>query len=515
MSATSEEDIAEHVLATAPERLHTVIDRACLETPDRPAVSDDRVSWTYGQLDAVVTDMSLALRDQGLRPGDRLMIIGENCNEVAALIFAASRSSAWAIVVNPRMSSREIAQIRSHSCARLAVFAARSSKEAAMHAEEAEARFCSTGPFAGLSLAAVDETVAAEPVFEDGAKQVAVLIYTSGTTGTPKGVMLSHQNLLYSAGVTSAVRGITAVDRIYGVLPVSHIVGISLLVMTFQNGASIRLSSKFDPAALIAAVSDEGVTMLSGVPATYQRVLEYMASIRLQHLDAGKLRFTGVSGAPLDINLKRRVEAVFGLPLLNGFGITECSPGISGVRIGAPRDDVSVGKLLPGIEARIVATKTDDGGDTGELHVRGPNVMLGYYKSPEQTSAVVDQDGWFNTGDLARFAEDALFVVGRTKEMIIRSGFNVYPAEVEAVLSSHPDVVQCAVVGRRTEDNEDVVAFVQFLAGSTLGIEQLAEHARSRLTAYKRPTEIIAMASLPATSTGKILKHKLAETLRA
>jgi acyl-CoA synthetase (AMP-forming)/AMP-acid ligase II len=227
------------------------------------------------------------------------------------------------------------------------------------------------------------------------------------------------------------------------------------------------------------------------------------------------LRLIAVAGAPLDLDLKLRVEREFGLPLSNGYGITECSPGISGVRFDKPRGDQAVGTLLPGVEARV---RTLDGipaakGEIGELHVRGRNVMRGYYRAPQLTAKAIDSEGWFNTGDLARFDGDCLYIVGRTKEMIIRSGFNVYPAEVEAVLNSHPDVVQSAVVGRSVDGNEEVVAFVQLLQGSPMKADDLMAFINPQLTSYKRPSEIIMLDALPATSTGKILKHKLTESL--
>jgi acyl-CoA synthetase (AMP-forming)/AMP-acid ligase II len=150
-------------------------------------------------------------------------------------------------------------------------------------------------------------------------------------------------------------------------------------------------------------------------------------------------------------------------------------------------------------------------GEVGELHVRGPNVMRGYYRAPEATAAVIDADGWFNTGDLARLEDDILYIVGRTKELIIRSGFNVYPPEVEAALNEHPEVVQSAVIGRSVPGNEEVVAFVELLPGSTVSPADLMAHAARQLTPYKRPSEIIVLDALPAGSTGKILKHHLAE----
>jgi acyl-CoA synthetase (AMP-forming)/AMP-acid ligase II len=173
--------------------------------------------------------------------------------------------------------------------------------------------------------------------------------------------------------------------------------------------------------------------------------------------------------------------------------------------------------VLPGVEARI---RTIDGipvgnGEVGELHVRGRNVMRGYYRAPDLTTKAIDPEGWFNTGDLARFDGDCLYIVGRTKEMIIRSGFNVYPAEVEAVLNSHKDVVQSAVVGRTVDGNEEVIAFVQLMQGSRTKPSDLMAFVSPQLTSYKRPSEIIVLDALPATSTGKILKHKLAESLQS
>jgi acyl-CoA synthetase (AMP-forming)/AMP-acid ligase II len=277
-----------------------------------------------------------------------------------------------------------------------------------------------------------------------------------------------------------------------------------------------RLVAKGNPAALAKALAEEGVTLLNGVPATYQRLLEYKQMAGLPKLERGALRLMSVAGAPLDLELKNRVEKELGLPLGNAFGITECSPGISGVRAGTLRDDNSVGTIVPGIEARIVARdgKVLTNGEIGELHVRGPNVMRGYYRAPDLTAKAIDPEGWFNTGDLARFEGEAMFIVGRTKEMIIRSGFNVYPAEIEAVISTHPAVVQTAVVGRPVEGNEEVVAFVQLLKGSDVTTQDLLAHINPQLTSYKRPSEIILMDALPATSTGKLLKHKLAESLR-
>ena len=516
ISEQAERKVAASILESLPNRIHQVFHHHVVATPDSVALIEDGETLTYRQFDRAVTGTTNALRERGIRAGDRVLIVSENCMSLACLLFAASRLDAWAIVANPRLSPRELDQIREHSGARRVFFTADVSEEAAAHASRLGASITDVGPLYGIGVSAINEDAIAEPVEADGAKQVAVLIYTSGTTGTPKGVMLTHRNLLFSAKTTALHRDMTAADNQYCVLPISHIVGISLLIMTLMVGARVRLVAKYSPAALVKAMAEEGITLLNGVPATYQRLLEYKATAGLPRLDRGALRLIAVAGAPLDLELKARVEKELGLPLSNGFGITECSPGISGVRSDAPRDDNAVGRLLPGLEARIVRRDGSivTNGDIGELHVRGPNVMRGYYRAADLTAKAIDKQGWFNTGDLARFEEDVLFIVGRTKEMIIRSGFNVYPAEIEAIISTHPAVVQCAVVGRRVEGNEEVVAFVQLLKGSHATAADVMAHIAPQLTSYKRPSEIILMDTLPATSTGKLLKHKLTESLR-
>jgi long-chain acyl-CoA synthetase len=500
-----------------PSRMHEVVKRHLVGSGEHIALIDDDTTMTYRQLDESVDRIAASLKELSVRPGDRVMIVSENSIALACLLLAASRMDAWAIVVNPRLSPRELDQIREHSGARRMFLTGRVSKEAAAHAARCGASIANVGPLRDIGVTELSIDTAPEPVEADPARQVAVLIYTSGTTGTPKGVMLTHHNLLITAKTTANIRRMTTDDRQYIVLPISHIVGISLLIMTLMTGATARLASRYDPAALVRAMADERITILNGVPATYQRLLEYKANAGILKLDPGGLRLISVAGAPLDVDLKSRVERELGLPLLNGYGITECSPGLAAVRLDSPRSDHGVGPFLPGVEARFVGLGGRDvtEEEVGELHVRGRNVMRGYYRAADLTAKAIDADGWFNTGDLACFRDGCLFIVGRTKEMIIRSGFNVYPAEIEAVLSSHADVVQCAVVGRAVDGNEEVVAFVQLLQGSLTGPAELMAHAAAQLTSYKRPSEILVIDALPATSTGKILKHKLFESLNA
>jgi len=214
------------------------------------------------------------------------------------------------------------------------------------------------------------------------------------------------------------------------------------------------------------------------------------------------LRFCYAGGSPLDPALKREVERVFALPLHNGYGLTESGPTVSQTRLDAPRGDSSVGHPIPGVEVRIMEA-------TGELWVRGPNVMAGYYRDPAQTGATLHPGGWLATGDVATRGEDgALFIAGRLKELIIRSGFNVYPLEVETALNSHPAVLQSAVVGRPLGGGEEeVVAFVE--KAGEVDAAALQDWLRARLAPYKRPSRIVFMDALPAAPSGKILKSRL------
>lgn len=516
--APSPVEEAEELLRGIPERLHHTFRPWAQSAPNQPALVGEGTVWTYGELPGIVDGAAAELRRHGVRPGDRVMVVSENSLALSALVLAVSALDAWSVVVNPRLSEREIDQIRDHCSARLLYYTVKISDLAAAHAHRHGAREVAMGPLGTLAVSPLNEAAEPEAVEADGARQVAALLYTSGTTGNPKGVMLTHRNILFNASISRALRKPTPEDVIYGVLPMSHIVGFSIILAgTLLGGSAAHIVPKYDPAAFVEAVRDSGVSLMFGVPTTYQRLLEHKAMKGLNTLPRGRLRGLYVAGAPLDPTLKRMIEHEYGLPLLNAYGITECAPGISGVRAEEPRADTSVGTILPGIEVRLVTRSGTiaANGDVGELHVRGPNVMKGYYRAPEATAGAIGPEGWFNTGDLARFEGEALHIVGRTKELIIRSGFNVYPAEVEAVLNSHPAVVQSAVIGRTGDANEEVVAYVQLLPGAQANVNDLMAHATRNLTAYKRPSEIVIMPALPASSTGKILKHRLAAAAQA
>ncbi|MCW8862495.1 MAG: AMP-binding protein [Rhodospirillales bacterium] len=502
-------------LATLPPRLDGIIRRHAAERPEALSVRDGELLLTYRELDIAVDAAADWLRALGIRPGDRVMLINENSAALIALLFAISRIDAWAVLVNARIANNEIDSIRDHCRPRRVIFTTASSDDAVAHAERHSATPHDL-PVVGAVAVSPPLGTEPEPVFESNAEQVAVMIYTTGTTGAPKGVMITHRNLLYTSAFTGAARGMCADDRVYAVLPIAHVFGLTSTVLAaLSAGASVEVSARFDTDHVIAALARD-ITVFQGVPAMYAALLE-SARNSGKAIKTPFLRFLSVGGAPMDLDLKQRVEAALGIPLSNGYGMTESSPTISINPADRPRTDDSVGIPLEGLELRMVDRDGNDrpAGEVGELWVRGPNIMKGYYRAPEETAKVLSPDGWLNTGDLARLGDDgALYIVGRSKELIIRSGFNVYPPEVEAVLNTHPDVVHSAVVGRTVPGNEEVFAFVQPAAGSTLTEDGMKAFMHDAVAPYKRPSRIIVMDALPAAPTGKILKHKLAERVR-
>jgi acyl-CoA synthetase (AMP-forming)/AMP-acid ligase II len=497
------------LLASLPGRIDAIPRRVAAQTPHAPALHEAGRTLTYAGLVARIDEYAALLAARGVRPGDRVLLVSENCAAQVALIFAASTLGAWIVNVNARLSPPELDGIRAHCGARLAVYTAAVSPEAARHAER------DGGDSHGeLMIGPVNDACVPEP---PGPEPVAALIYTTGTTGQPKGVMLSHRNLLYVASVSSRLRGLTPQDRAWGMLPVSHVYGLtSVMLGTLCAGACLHLAPRFTPEAMLSAICGEGpdnprLSIVQGVPAMYARLLE-LAGDQPAPLPSA-LRFAYAGGSPLDPALKERIERLLGLPLHNGYGLTEAAPTVSQTRLDAPRADTSVGQAIPGVELRIVDKAGQDSpdGEAGALWVRGPNVMQGYYREPGLTAAALRPGGWLDTGDMARREPDgALFIVGRTKELIIRAGFNVFPLEVETVLNAHPAVTQSAVVGRvLPAGDEAVVAFVQPDPKQAVTEDELKAWAGARLAPYKRPSEIILMPALPAAPSGKVLKHVL------
>jgi malonyl-CoA/methylmalonyl-CoA synthetase len=494
-------------------RIHTLFDATLAREPGRVFIHLADADWTFGQLGALIDIAQAELRALGVGTGDRVLIVAENCPQHVALILACSRVGAWSCGVNARMAPGEADAFHAKADAKVCYFTAAASSAANAHADRMNA--CDSA-VAGLRRTATRIDALREP--EPLASRVAAIIFTSGTTGVPKGVMMTHEGVTHFGRVSAASRNLGPGDRSYAYLPMTHIFGLgTVLVSSLYAGASLVMRSRFDPVDVLNALEHHGVSQLQGPPTFFSRLLAHMEQHGIALPPAPRLRYLYTGAGPLDLTLKRRVEAAFGLPLHHGYGLSEYAGSICVTRLDERRDDSAAGHLLEGAEYRVVdpASGLDvPDGQRGELWLRGRGLMPGYFRDEEATRAVMREGGWYASGDIGERAPDgALFVVDRLKEMIIRSGFNVYPGEVESVLNSFPAVQRSAVVGRPEGDgNEEVLGFIELRAGATLDVAALQAHLREHLAPYKRPAHVRTVPELPTTASGKVIKRELLRT---
>jgi acyl-CoA synthetase (AMP-forming)/AMP-acid ligase II len=500
------------------QRAYEPILRWAREAPARVAFTDSaRRALTYGEFASAIDAAAELLIARGIRAGDRVLIVGENSLGGVVLMFAAQRIDAWPAMVNARVSAREIAAMGDAAAARVKVFVVEDSPAAATHAAEASAESADLPGCGRIAFGPVDPAAEAEPVHADGARQVGLLLFTSGTTGKPKAVMLSHRALLNIGRSGCESRGVNAGDCLYGLSPLSHVMGAAFFVMvSITAGAATRLVPRLDLPDLVAALCEKRITFLMAVPTLYVRLLDYAAQ---QAVDLSKhgLKNLIAGGAPLDPALKQRIEDLFGMPVANGLAMTECCPVLR-TPAGVYCSPESVGVPQGGVEVRLTVNGKDvPPGKIGELWVRGPSLMLGYYRDADANARAFKPGGWFATGDLLRRLDNGEYsLVGRQKELIIHSGFNVYPGEVEFAISAHPAIAQCAVVGHVVGGgNEEVVAFIQLQPGQTLSTDDLRAYLARQIAPYKIPGRVVMLDNLPIGPTGKIFKSKLAEMAAA
>jgi acyl-CoA synthetase (AMP-forming)/AMP-acid ligase II len=495
-----------------PTRIHELFDARAAQSPDQPFLFLAERVMSLKDLAGMVDRLEAELQGLGVQAGDRVLAAAENCPEHVALILACSRVGAWACGVNARMSPGELAAFVHKADPRVLYFTAAVSESAAGHAHTAQAR---AGVLPGLWHSA--PRTQSEPQTGVLAQSVAAVIFTSGTTGQPKGVLVSHAGLLQFAKASSASRALTPQDRSYAYLPMTHIFGLGTVLMaSLHAGAGLVMRSRFDPADVFDALAHHGVTQLQGPPTLFQRLLGWLDEQGIDHPIAPALRYVYTGAAPMTLPLKQAVEQRFGLPLHHGYGLSEYAGALCVARMNEHRPDTAAGHLVEGAELRIVDAQGQDvaPGETGEIWMRGTGLMPGYFRDLEATAEVMRPGGWYASGDLGRLGPDgALFVVGRLKDMIIRSGFNVYPVEVESVLSTCPGVARVAVAGHTLPDgNEEIIAFVEPQAGVLIDTPRLLAHAAHQLAPYKRPSHVVVVDTLPMTLSGKVLKRELLAT---
>ncbi|MCZ0985931.1 class I adenylate-forming enzyme family protein [Streptomyces diastatochromogenes] len=475
--------------ASLPDR------RAALD-PDGPAVSDGLQALTNAQLLNRVRAAAHHLRDLGIGPGDVVALKLTNRVEFVLLLFAAWRLGATVTPVNPSMTDGEVARQLVDSGARLLVV------------EDG------TEAVAGLVTLAVGGLREQAPGWDEAPQPdpsaLALLIYTSGTTGVPKGVMLDHANIDAMVEMGRLALELGPSDRCLLILPLFHVNGIIVSVLTpLLVGASVVIAGRFDPRTFFDLVERERPTFFSAVPTIYGMLAALPDSVQP---DTSSLRFGVCGAAPASADLLARFEARYGFPLVEGYGLSEGTCGSTINPVSGPRRAGTVGLPFPGQEIRIVdaaGAEVAQGLD-GEVIVRGANVMRGYLGRPEETARTVI-DGWLHTGDIGHLDEGGyLTLVGRSKDMIIRGGENIYPKEIEDVLTGDRSVLEAAVIGVPDEKwGEVVVAYVQPRPGVTVDPAALQKLCARHLTGYKRPTSYIVVEAIPKNAVGKIDKVAL------
>jgi long-chain acyl-CoA synthetase len=356
------------------------------------------------------------------------------------------------------------------------------------------------------------EAVPASPgtVDRDGS-DTAVILYTSGTTGKPKGAELTHANLDSNAQVSLELFGITSEDIILGALPLFHAFGQTCTLNTaVASGATLVPVPRFDPERVLATIERDRVTVFAGVPTMFAALLHHPAR---EQFDTSSLRLCISGGAAMPVEILRGFEATFGSIILEGYGLSETSPLASFSHSDRERKVGSIGTPVEGVEMKVVDGSHNEvpQGESGEIAIRGNNVMKGYWQRPEATAEAIDEDGWFYSGDIGRVDDDGyFFIVDRKKELIIRGGYNVYPREIEEVLYEHPAVQEAAVIGVPDEQmGEEVGAAVVLKEGEDLSEDDLRGFLKEQLAAYKYPRRIWFTDELPKGPTGKILKREI------
>jgi len=486
----------------------TVVGPDAGHDPEHVAVRLDDVALNYAALDGASAHLAGLLAQHGIVRGDRVGIMLPNLPHFPVCYYGALRRGAIVVPMNVLLKRREVAYYLSDSGAKLLFAWEGFAEEAQAGAEEAGAE-CIVVTMAGfveLVGAASPEPAVADVADED----TAVLLYTSGTTGQPKGAELTHANLTSNATGSRNLFGKGPESVCLGALPLFHSFGQTCgMNATLGGGGTLTLVPRFDPAKALEVIQRDRVNVFQGVPTMYGAMLHLPDRDRY---DVSSLELCASGGSAMPVELLRAFEQAFGCMILEGYGLSESSPVASFNHRDRPRKPGSIGTPIAGVEMKIV---DDDGaevptGEVGEIVIKGPNVMRGYWQRPEATAETI-VDGWLHTGDMGRVDEDGyFFIVDRKKELIIRGGYNVYPREVEEVLYEHPAVREAAVLGiPHDEYGEEVGAAVSLCDGARATPDELREYVRERVAAYKYPRSVWIVDELPKGPTGKILKREI------
>ena len=484
--------------------------------PDAEAVVFENTRLTYREFDKRTNRLANALEKLGCANGERVAILAENSHKYLEIYVGAAKAGVVTTPLNFRLAEDELAHILNESEASLVLVG--DGYEATALSLPSKARTVRTwiGLDSNFGGRCYEDLLAdssdAEPLIAVGENELAVLMYTGGTTGTPKGVMLSHRNILAAMHCLCEQNQLTALDITCMVLPLFH-VSFWPALCCLMVGGKVVVVQRPEIQSILSAIQQERCTHINTVPTIYGWLI---ASPDLEQFDLSSIRLMSYAGSPMPEAVLRKCLAKFGSILAQGYGLTEAAPAVSELM---PEDHVmvgprakllkSVGRSLPGIEVRVVDEHgaSLEPGQTGEVAVRGANVLMGYWKNPELTAEKL-RDGWFHTGDIGYLDEEGyIYLVDRKADMIITGGENVYPKETENVLYGHPAVQECAVTSAPDENwGERVQAAVVLKLGATATEKELIEFCKSKLAGYKCPKRIEFWEQLPRTTVGKILR---------
>lgn len=487
---------------------------------DKTFIICDGETVSYREMNEQACRVAGNLAARGVARGDKIVLLMGNCVEFVAVFLGAGRIGAVVVPVNPMLKPAELAHIVNNSDAETLItipeFGPLMQQAASLFPRVSRyfvlgEALDGTESFAEL-LRPVERTerIVATP------NDDAALIYTSGTTGTPKGVVLSHRNYVSNARMLVHVINMAPEDRFLLVLPLFHVnAQVVSILAPMMASADVVIMKKFNPFAILPAIETHRTTIMSAVPTIYSVMCRMM---RAEPRDLSSMRLFASGAAPLPEKTYLETQEVLKKPLVMGYGLSEATCASAAADDRDPIKWNSVGPPLRYTSVRIVDESGRDVavGDEGEILIAGPTVMKGYYKDPESTRQVL-HDGWLKTGDLGRIDEDGyLYIVGRLKDMIIRGGQNVYPAEVENTLSTFPGVEECAVVGVDDEQwGQEVLAAVKMADGHSADSTDVIDYCRKRIAAYKCPRIVRFVDELPKTATGKIKKAEIVSAFAA
>jgi long-chain acyl-CoA synthetase len=479
------------------------------EHGDRIALKLDDLELSYSVVEEASARAAGLLAARGVEAGDRVGLMLPNLPYFPFVFFGALRLGAVTVPMNPLLKGREVGFQMVDAGAKL-MFGWHQMGDAASEGSEAAGAECirvEPGEFEKL-------LGGADPVYEvtdpaDG--DTAIILYTSGTTGTPKGAQLTHGNLRSATQIAVDLVDAQPDGVTFGALPLFHVFGLtSGLTSSTRVGAELTLMPRFDVGKALEMIQRDRVTTFLGVPTMYAAMLHHPDA---SSFDTSSLELCVSGGAAMPVEVLNEFERAFDCTILEGYGLSETCAIASFNRPDIQRKPGSIGLPVDGVEMRLVDDEGHDlpQGEVGEILIRGPVVMSGYWDRPEASADALDEDGWLHTGDLAKQDEDGyFFIVDRKKELIIRGGFNIYPREIEEVLYEHPAIREVAVVGIPHESlGEEVGAAVALKPGASATTEDVQSFVKERVAAYKYPRQIWFVEQLPKGATGKILKREI------